>query len=76
METSQRQAKQFDVPRLTLGSWEAYEQQEPIRLSGRVAWQLRGGQNYRCGVEYDQVIGADRESMQKRFAHFRNNSEF
>jgi methyl-accepting chemotaxis protein len=55
---------------------EAYKNQAPIHLSGRIAWQRQDGPDYKCGVHYDEISSADRTSMQECFRFFGKNSEF
>ncbi|MGA2218172.1 MAG: methyl-accepting chemotaxis protein [Terracidiphilus sp.] len=55
---------------------EAFKNQDPIRISGRIVWQCQDGPNYKCGIHYDKIGSASRELMQKCFRYFGKNSEF
>lgn len=55
---------------------EAYEKQEPVRLSGRVVWQRKDGRDYRCGIKYDEISSANQPLMQKCFDYFGKKPEF
>jgi methyl-accepting chemotaxis protein len=55
---------------------EAYNNQTPIHLSGRIVWQRQDGANYKCGIHYDELSSANRELMQKCFKYFGKNWEF
>jgi methyl-accepting chemotaxis protein len=55
---------------------EAYKNQDPIRLSGRIVWQRQDGSDYRCGVHYDNISNDNQKLMQKCFEYFGKNCEF
>ncbi len=53
-----------------------YENQEPLRLKGRISWQKREGGNYLCGVEFVNVDENTRNKLRQCFAFFNKNAEF
>ena len=53
-----------------------YERQEPLRVGGRIAWQRLDGQNYQCGVEFQNVDEAKDRLIRKCFEFYNKNAEF
>ena len=53
-----------------------YTEQEPLRIGGRVAWQNKDGDNYQCGVEFQNLSASDVELMRKCFEFYNKNAEF
>ncbi len=53
-----------------------YEKQEPLRLAGSIAWQSKDGENYQCGVAFQNVDEAKVKLMKKCFEFYNKNSEF
>jgi len=53
-----------------------YAKQEPLRIDGRVAWQNKDGDNYQCGVEFQNLSASDVELMRKCFEFYNKNAEF
>ena len=53
-----------------------YGKQEPLRVRGSIAWQRKNGENYQCGVEFQDLDGAKVELMKKCFEFYNKNAEF
>jgi len=53
-----------------------YERQEPLRVRGSIAWQKKDGENYQCGVEFQNVEEANVKLMKKCFEFYNKNAEF
>lgn len=53
-----------------------YGSQEPIEVTGKIAWQNSSGYNYLCGVEFIGLSGDQTESIKKCFDFYRKNAEF
>jgi methyl-accepting chemotaxis protein len=53
-----------------------YEKQDPLRIRGSIAWQRKDGENYQCGVEFQEVGEADVRLMKKCFEFYNKNAEF
>ena len=53
-----------------------YTEQEPLRIDGRVAWQNKDGNNYQCGVEFQNLNTSNIELMRKCFEFYNKNAEF
>ena len=54
----------------------ARTKQEPLRVRGSIAWQRKNGENYQCGVEFQDLDGAKVELMKKCFEFYNKNAEF
>jgi methyl-accepting chemotaxis protein len=53
-----------------------YEKQEPLRVRGSIAWLRKDGENYQCGVEFQNVDQAKVRLMKKCFEFYNKNAEF
>jgi methyl-accepting chemotaxis protein len=53
-----------------------YENQEPLRIRGSIAWQRKDGENYQCGVEFQNVDEAIAKSIRRCFEFYNKNAEF
>ena len=47
-----------------------YKKQEPLRVRGNMAWQRKDGENYQCGVEFQNVDEAKVSLMKKCFEFY------
>lgn len=61
------------LPREDLGQ---YQDQAPIEVKGKIAWQNQTDSNYLCGVEFVGLSDVQRESIRKCFNFYRKNAEF
>jgi methyl-accepting chemotaxis protein len=55
---------------------DSYQQQEPLRLTGRLVWQEADDRDFRSGIEFDPCDDAQRLQIQKCFDYFGKNSSF
>ena len=53
-----------------------YQEQEPIEVQGKIAWQNQSDSNYLCGVEFVGLSDVQRDSIRKCFNFYRKNAEF
>ena len=53
-----------------------YAKQDPLLISGRVAWQCKDGENYQCGVEFQNTDEVTGKLMKKCFEFYNKNAEF
>lgn len=53
-----------------------YANQDPLRIKGRVAWQRKDGENYQCGVEFQNTDEATSQLMKRCFEFYNKNAEF
>ena len=53
-----------------------YAKQDPLHINGRVAWQCKDGENYQCGVEFQNTDEATSQLMKKCFEFYNKNAEF
>jgi methyl-accepting chemotaxis protein len=55
---------------------ELYRNQQPVNLTGRLAWQREQGDGYLCGVEFVDLDDAKRRYLRTCFDFFNKNAEF
>ena len=53
-----------------------YEKQEPLRVRGNIAWRRMDGENYQCGVEFQNVDAAQLTLLKHCFEFYNKNAEF
>lgn len=53
-----------------------YENQTPLKLNSRVAWQRRDGERHMCGVEFQNIDHGKQEKLKNCFRFFNLNPEF
>ncbi len=53
-----------------------YQEQDPIEVKGKVAWQNQTDNNYLCGIEFIDISGTQRASIMECFDFYRKNAEF
>ena len=61
------------LPREDLGQ---YQDQAPIEVKGKIAWQNQTDNNYLCGIEFVDLSSRQRESIKACFEFYRKNAEF
>ncbi|MBK7674583.1 MAG: methyl-accepting chemotaxis protein [Candidatus Accumulibacter sp.] len=72
-----REREQLDLAvYLPSDDLDQYEKQEPLRVRGSIAWQRKDGENYQCGVEFQNVDEAKVKSIRKCFEFYNKNAEF
>ena len=72
-----REREQLDVALyLPNDDLDQYEKQEPLRVKGSIAWLRKVGENYQCGVEFQNVDEAKIRLMKKCFEFYNKNAEF
>ncbi len=72
-----REREQLDVALyLPNDDLDQYEKQEPLRVKGSIAWLRKDGENYQCGVEFQNVDEAKIRLMKKCFEFYNKNAEF
>ena len=55
---------------------ELYRNQQPVNLTGRLAWQREQGDGYLCGVEFVDLDDTKRRYLKTCFDFFNKNAEF
>jgi methyl-accepting chemotaxis protein len=55
---------------------DAYQRQEPLRLTGRIAWERQDGPTFQSGLEFDRFDNAKGLQMQRCFEYFGKNHTF
>lgn len=53
-----------------------FQNQMPVEVKGRVAWQNATDNNYLCGVEFIEITEIQRESIRECFDFYRKNPRF
>lgn len=72
-----REGEQLDLALyLPNDDLDQYERQEPLRVGGSIAWQRQDGENYQCGVEFQNVDEAKDRLIRKCFEFYNKNAEF
>ena len=72
-----REREQLDLAvYLPSDDLDQYEKQEPLRVRGSIAWQRKDGENYQCGVEFQNVDEAIANSIRRCFKFYNKNAEF
>jgi methyl-accepting chemotaxis protein len=75
LELSQNQKLDLGVY-LPYEDLDQYSNQQPVNLTGQLAWQRTQEDGYLCGVEFDDLDDAKRRYLKICFDFFNKNAEF